>query len=539
MKKNKNLFSSAALFFVMCLLLTGCEAPAVSEAGCQEDTRNNSQHCGSCGRACEGAADGTSACASGNCVACPAGRRDCNHTGKDACEVETTTDPDNCGACGKVCPEVMNGARGCRGGSCGIRSCKLGFADCNRDPADGCETNLLLDPRSCGSCGTTCPGVQNGAAECKDGTCALASCTAPMRSCPDGAAQSCNVNIQNDRNNCGFCGNSCPQPPNGMPACVNGMCALAACAGTFRDCVNGSMDGCETNTATSTAHCGGCDRACPVLPNATSTCAASRCGLGMCAAGYANCNNSVGDGCEAPLQTDVNNCGGCGNVCDPLNATPSCSAGACGIGMCDPGYANCNNDITDGCESTPSTDPLNCGACRNVCRTYPNASTLCSSGTCSMGPCKSGYVNCNNSDSDGCEIVTSKDPANCGTCGTRCDTPPNAASASCTSGKCVANCNSSFRDCDGSFKNGCETIIQNDINNCGMCGKVCGPVANGVQLCQDKVCKIAICQTGFADCNGDYADGCEVDLRKDKNNCGMCGKECAGNRRCANRLCVF
>jgi hypothetical protein len=39
------------------------------------------------------------------------------------------------------------------------------------------------------------------------------------------------------------------------------------------------------------------------------------------------------------------------------------------------------------------------------------------------------------------------------------------------------------------------------------------------------VCKVTSCSSGFADCNGNGADGCEVDLARDPNNCGSCGSK--------------
>ena len=50
------------------------------------------------------------------------------------------------------------------------------------------------------------------------------------------------------------------------------------------------------------------------------------CGLGMCNAGFADCDNNAGNGCEVNTNTDKNNCGGCGKVC--MNGN-SCSNGAC------------------------------------------------------------------------------------------------------------------------------------------------------------------------------------------------------------------
>jgi len=45
--------------------------------------------------------------------------------------------------------------------------------------------------------------------------------------------------------------------------------------------------------------------------------------------------------------------------------------------------------------------------------------------------------------------------------------------------------------------------------------------------------------TGFADCNADPADGCEVDLREDLGHCGACGMSCADQcETCSSGACA-
>lgn len=48
------------------------------------------------------------------------------------------------------------------------------------------------------------------------------------------------------------------------------------------------------------------------------------------------------------------------------------------------------------------------------------------------------------------------------------------------------------------------------------------------------------CDAGSADCNRDALDGCEVDLRSSRENCGGCGKAyaCAADQLCAHGSCV-
>src|SRR5262249_24653680 len=54
---------------------------------------------------------------------------------------------------------------------------------------------------------------------------------------------------------------------------------------------------------------------------------------------------------------------------------------------------------------------------------------------------------------------------------TLCSAPPHATGPACAGGRCVfAACEAGFADCDGNFPNGCEIDLQNDRLNCGKCG---------------------------------------------------------------------
>jgi len=176
-----------------------------------------------------------------------------------------------------------------------------------------------------------------------------------------------------DPANCGGCGNACASRPNTVPVCTAGSCG-SLCNPSYGDCNGSLVDGCESSLE-SVSNCGACGRACASLPNASSTCVAGLCGY-ACNAGFGNCNTTTVDGCETSLSTP-SNCGSCGNVCPGApNAAPTCSAGSCAL-VCGIGYADCNVDRTDGCE-TPITTTSNCGACGRVCA----IGEICSSGAC-------------------------------------------------------------------------------------------------------------------------------------------------------------
>jgi formylglycine-generating enzyme required for sulfatase activity len=56
--------------------------------------------------------------------------------------------------------------------------------------------------------------------------------------------------------------------------------------------------------------------------------------------------------------------------------------------------------------------------------------------------------------------------------------------------------------------------------------------------CAGSACTVASCNTGFGDCDGSYANGCEVDTKTDARNCGSCAVACGGGQSCIGGTCV-
>lgn len=139
-------------------------------------------------------------------------------------------------------------------------------------------------------------------------------------------------------------------------------------------------------------------------PDAGPTCAADQKACGdLCV--------SVGDpfyGCSGPACTR----------CETPNATAACVLGACGVGACTPGFADCNALPADGCETSLAT-VTDCGGCGLACPQVKNADVTCVNGACT-GTCQPGFGDCNGDPQDGCEKNLLKDRNNCGACGTRC-----------------------------------------------------------------------------------------------------------------------
>ncbi len=110
----------------------------------------------------------TSTCVAGTCavLACDVGFADCDAISANGCEADLSL-PATCGACDVVCPVVPQAVSSCVAGGCRL-TCVVGRADCNAEPADGCEADLAKDKRNCGACGVRCL-----IGKCRDGVCAL------------------------------------------------------------------------------------------------------------------------------------------------------------------------------------------------------------------------------------------------------------------------------------------------------------------------------------------------------------------------------
>lgn len=89
--------------------------------------------------------------------------------------------------------------------------------------------------------------------------------------------------------------------------------------------------------------------------------------------------------CDANLQTDLNNCGGCGVACMlpamGSNQVATCAMGRCGL-SCRAGFGDCDGMAANGCETDLSVDAMNCGMCGNAC----GGGVTCQRSVCTQFP---------------------------------------------------------------------------------------------------------------------------------------------------------
>jgi hypothetical protein len=355
------------------------------------------------------------------------------------------------------------------------------------------------------------------------------------------------------------------------------------------------VDGCVPGAAslqTDPNNCGTCGHVCS-FPHAFAMCTAGTCHMGMCLAGYVDHDNMPANGCELHclatgaevcdlrdndcdaivdegfnLQTDVMNCGMCGESCSAPHATSGCTAGVCTISSCATGFYDINGNAIDGCEysCTPSGAEV-CDRVDNNCDGHIDEGDPGGGGTCgsSVGDCRTGVNHCvggtiscvgntgpvaeicdgHDNDCDG--TVDNGNPGGGLACGMSTGACVQGHQM-CTSGtlQCIGavgpvaeTCNGIDDDCDGTVDNG-------NPGGGGVCGSNVGHCSQGTLTCSGAtiVCmgavlpSLEICNGIDDDCDGVVDNG--YDLQNDITNCGMCNHVCSythGIAACTAGVC--
>jgi hypothetical protein len=476
--------------------------------GCETDIATSARHCGACGERCV-PDNATGLCVDGACEAtCADGFFDCNGDPSDGCEADLSS-PATCGRCDNVCSDNGGTAACNTDGTCSI-TCSAGRADCINGVIDGCETNTNASVLHCGGCGTACPTAV-GTPACFDGTCGISTCTDPNKECDGNGATVCETDVTDDPSHCGDCGTACFFP-NGTGICVNRGCVLDTCNTGFRDCTAGL--GCETRLGT-LDNCRSCGETCR-NDHGTTSCETTGC-VPDCQVGWGDCDGNRNNGCETELDTLVN-CGACGRTCTTAHGTPSCATGSCQVTGCDTGWDDCDDSPTNGCETSLRT-LSDCGGCDVPCN-LANASESCGTGTCTLTTCDTGWRDCTPSQA-GCETRLGTS-TNCLSCGDSCTN--DHGSTTCTASGCTPVCDPGFKSCDGDRGNGCERNIR-ALSDCGDCDVDCD-LANANETCSTGTCVLNACVGNFGNCDMNAATGCETPLGT-LTNCLSCGNSCS------------
>jgi hypothetical protein len=356
-------------------------------------------------------------------------------------------------------------------------------------------------PMTCGMfCDDPCPVPMDGVATCDGNQCGaacpggkklcLSACISDTQACtgmcPSGS-HNCNGICADDKspNFCGGMCKACHAPQGGTAACTNGECVYA--------CDRGKLCGDK---------CGECCK--------NEDCAASQQGQ------VATCDLSTNH-CMYPCQNGTKNCH---DKCVPTASCcedKDCPMNAGKAGKCDSSTGQCNYSCAG------DTKPCGSGC-------IPGAAQCCEDRDCKpqagmVGKCDAVTRQCNFSCSGG-----TSSPDSCGPSCMKCSAP-QGGKAACLNGQCDFTCPAGSK-----CGNACRDV-ESDNQNCGSCGHVCN-IPNAQSTCKAGQCQITTCKAGFADCDGNAANGCEITTGKDDpNHCGGC-RACTSGQMCQGGNCV-
>jgi formylglycine-generating enzyme required for sulfatase activity len=404
-------------------------------------------------------------------------------------------DPNNCGACGKVC-KYPNAFGVCAAGpppTCNMGDCQPGHVDLNHDPTDGCEyacvvsnngveicdgkdnncdgyvdekfTTTWLDPQhqmpaydgdtfNCGSCGAVCSYGPGTNVACPIGPNHVGQCT--VTGCvnaldKDGVQQTYRHDPSAGPLATTGCEYHCPRHAHEIDkSCLDdGACTFdpEICDGVDDNCNFKSeieTDPAKFEAATDADIGTTCrDGKYPgkLCSDAAGNCVgACKAGSVACINGSLQCTGSVGPSPEGPLVPS--SCDKIDNDCD---------------GKVDNGFTNTWADANN---QVPRYDSsaANCGACGTVC-SLPNAINGCNlksgdtKGSCYVVSCNPSWFEVSHKDSDPtkptCDVTISGKPDSTQTstgygCNYQCNVSPQSPEV----------CDGKDNDCDGCIDNG-------------------------------------------------------------------------------------
>jgi hypothetical protein len=468
------------------------------------DFAADEHNCGECGVVCPSGSE----CVSGTCD-CPDDGMFCNDAVTDSLEcADLRTDEEHCGKCGESC---ATGAS-CNAGKC---SCDVsGQTVCSDECVD-----LDSDEANCGRCGNECAK----GASCNDGEC---ECDVKGELACDGAC----TDPDSDADHCGACGHAC-DIANTSPMCASAECYATECTKNYFDCDDDlyrgeSGTGCEIDGQNDEQNCGSCGFSCA----ADRVCDGGECVCDVPDAGGAcdprsNCGCDLGTNCS--VQGDSWSCipAGYGTESSTCTTDQECALGyGCVGGVC---HARCDklqieNDScgTNGvCVQVVDSDGADIDG-------YKICAEPCNPSAYDSAPY--GAVTCPYNQqcvvADG-TTVCAKQGTVYGTLGSSCSSYQDcSAGYGCVDSLCQPYCVMNYSSCSSYFgyQYTCAPfstpvdVVGSEIGYCdnGATVAYCGDSCNDTTICPDgatcidtiedgPICLPAACQTCF-----DYGQGC-------------------------------
>ena len=305
------------------------------------------------------------------------------------------------------------------------------------------------------------------------------------------------------------CTQACYDGPAGtvnIGTCHEGTKTCNATGSAYGACVGQIVPTQETVCDDRDSDCDGVlYEACSCVPGSSQACYTGPAGtqdVGICRAGTKTCNaagSGYGDcvGEVVPTQEVCNNLDDdCDGAVDDgiVGIGAACSTGK--LGVCAAGTTQCQSGAIV-CNQNIQPQTEICDGLDNDCNGVVDNGATCTGGR----QCVSGQCACPANQHVCADVCVSNSSTQ--TCGASCSPCParTNATATCNGTACGFTCNSGFGNCDGNAANGCETNLNTTDNHCGACGSACSASqacvsGSCVTVCTSETCGQTGCGTG-------------------------------------------
>ncbi len=252
----------------------------------------------------------------------------------------------------------------------------------------------------------------------------------------------------------------------------------------------------------------------------------------QCLSGYCSDGVCCDTSCQGLCQSCNNNgiCQLVGYGDDPRNV---CAEGDCSLGFCD-GFGSCELESAgiscgtcqycsvDGqCLNTPSGEDYGTDVGGDCVDNTANCEAGYCDGYGSCSYCPEGFV------CDDCKKCSNQTPSTCNLVPSGTDWGTNFVCNASGNFTCYNN----WANCDSDWANGCESYLLTNNQHCGACYQAC----HDNQICLGGNCA---CNADWGDCDSNVLNGCETYLLNDFNHCGSCPNSCITHQICHLGDCV-
>jgi len=283
----------------------------------------------------------------------------------------------------------------------------------------------------------------------------------------------------------------------------------AGCVEGTRDDCNDRDDDCDgridedADPMNDVDNCGGCGMVC-APDHALGSCEMGTCHIGSCALGFYDLDGDESNGCEY-------------GRCLPVELDDR---------ICDRRDDDCDGTLDEDGDCT--SDPLNCGSCGTSCR-FPHAMGDCTASACVLGACAPGFVDDDGVADNGCEYACTPAMPPDDVCNARdddCDGDVDEGDPGdgIACGESEGECRTGTLECRGGTLV-CDGAVEPDVETCDGLDNDCDGTADEGNPEGGRVCGISTSRT---------AASCAATNRQPKAG-PLRSNHCAKWRECASR----